>query len=89
MAQSVKNGAIKLQNNQHNYNTRNSQQLHSSQFKTKFHQTNVDFMAAKIYNQIPTEIKNLAFKKFSKNLKDWLLEKAFYSIDELNRNVDI
>lgn len=54
----------------------------------KLFQKNAYFMAIKIFNKIPDKIKNLPINKFKKELTIWLLDKCFYSVNELFCNAE-
>ena len=75
----------------HNHNTRNANHLHMPAANiTKYKKGNY-YMGSKIYNQLPSYIKDLVNneKIFKKTLQRFLIDNAFYSIDEfLNFNVN-
>lgn len=50
--------------------------------KSSLHYRNSYQMSIKIYNHIPKNIRELPFRFFKSNLKNWLLEKNFYSVQE-------
>lgn len=50
--------------------------------KTKRFQKNCFAMCIKIYNHIPNHIKHLPKKQFESSLREWLLKKSFYTVEE-------
>jgi hypothetical protein len=58
--------------------------LHYSSVKLKKFQTGVDYMGVKIYNSLPTYIKNEInnAKVFELLLNKFLLKNSFYSLEE-------
>jgi hypothetical protein len=61
---------------------------HRSDFQTKFcridiFKKNVNNLGTKLYNKVPNHLKNLEdLKPFKKQLKAFLLQQTFYSVDE-------
>jgi hypothetical protein len=49
-----------------------------------FYQKEVYYMTIKIYNRLPSSLKDLTYKKkqFKLTLKRYLLENSFYSLQE-------
>jgi glucan biosynthesis protein len=56
--------------------------LHSS--KLTVYQKGTYYMAIKMYNSLPTQIKGIAYdpKQFRKNLKSFLYLNSFYTLQE-------
>ena len=67
----------------HTYNTRNKTDLTINTFRLNIFKINIDYMGPKIINHLPDR-----FKKLSNNLikqrqiKNWLLEKTFYTLED-------
>lgn len=81
----VKENFDTFMQNQHNhiYQTRSKNSLKPVQHRTKIFHLSPQYMGPKIYNKLPDYIKDLAqFNQFKRHLKEWLLERAFYSIEE-------
>ena len=53
-----------------------NEQLHISIYKTKRTQFTIKFMGAKVWNLIPTTVRNLAISKFKKQYKNLLLNEV-------------
>jgi hypothetical protein len=68
----------------HDINTRFNQNLHLPSTNLTLVQKGVFFSGRKIYNQLPLRIKMLCkdIKHFKSSLRTYLIEHAFYSIDE-------
>ena len=41
-----------------------------------------DYARAKLYNKLPDDLKNLAFTRFKKSLRVFLIDKCYYSINQ-------
>lgn len=54
--------------------------LHAS--TTQLYGRNSYQMAIKVYNRLNDDMKSLSLEKFKLKLKNWLLEKSFYSLNE-------
>lgn len=67
---------------------RHTNKLFIPKCNVKLFQKNIYFMAIKIFNKIPNNIKELPITKFKTKLTTWLLDKCFYDINEffLNKN---
>jgi hypothetical protein len=67
----------------HNFPTRH-QDLHLPIANLSVFQEGVYFSGIKIYNNLPTRIKQLSHDtlKFKKAVKGFLLDKSFYSLEE-------
>lgn len=57
--------------------------------KCKIFKTNCYYLAIKIFNYIPNNIKELPYKLFKKTLFQWVQEKCLYSLNELFSNNNI
>jgi len=68
----------------HNFPTRNQKDLHPPIANLSVFQKGVYFSGIKIYNNLPTRIKQLSHDtlKFKKAVKRFLLDKSFYSLEE-------
>jgi hypothetical protein len=79
----LNNEGLKQNVAKHDYKTRNR-----SDFETQFCRTNifnksVNNLGTKLYNKLPNYLKNLEnCKFFKKQLKAFLLQQIFYSVDE-------
>jgi hypothetical protein len=77
------NEGLKQNLAKHDYKTRNR-----SDFQTQFCRTNifkkrVNNLGTKLYNKLPNYLKNLENSKlFKKQLKAFLLQQTFYSVNE-------
>ena len=71
-----------LETNQelHHYNTRSKNQIH----RVNCTASAPNSYAALIYNKIPAELRKCQGDAFKKELKKWLIEKEFYSLDGFN-----
>lgn len=67
----------------HNYGTRQRHLIQPIHHRLQILHRSPQYMAPKVYNKLRPEFKNLVCPiKFRKYLKSWLIEKAFYSLDE-------
>jgi len=68
----------------HNYNTRYRIQLHKPSAALTLYQKGLYYESVRIYNKLPYNIAELILqnKGFLTNLKKYLLEKAYYSVEE-------
>ena len=67
----------------HLHNTRQKNNVHTIKYRTNLTQTNSNYINSKLYNKLPTEIKNITnMDQFLHKLKQFLLQKAYYSINE-------
>jgi hypothetical protein len=67
----------------HQHNTRYKNSVHVNHFRSTLAQSSPHFMASKIYNRLPQEIRNCSdLTKFKKKLKSFLVDKAYYSLEE-------
>jgi hypothetical protein len=88
-----KHKADLMQNiNIHTYNMRKNQDFHVKFCRTTLLKKSVVNMGIELYSKVPNKLKNLAsFSAFKKDLKSFLLEHSFYTINEflsLNKKVD-
>lgn len=86
-----KNPSIYQDNSKfHDYNTRNKNNLHIELKRLTLVQKGVYYSSIKLFNVLPPHIKCLhtELPKFKQSLKDYLIEKSFYTVDEyLEENV--
>jgi hypothetical protein len=68
--------------NVHSYDTRNKNSLRIEQYHYSTSQKNNFHMSIKLYNALPTEIKNLPISSFRNKIKDILIMFCLYSVDE-------
>lgn len=66
----------------HSRNLRNRKRLVSVKYKTSLLTNSLLGMASKIYNKIPSTIKDLTLQSFKKELKKCLIDKTYYSLNE-------
>ena len=68
----------------HEHNTRHRTQLAYTKHTTHSYEKHSSYLTAKLFNKLPTEIKSTtAIKKnFKKSLRDYLLNKCLYSVNE-------
>jgi hypothetical protein len=68
----------------HSHNTRTTNNLHIPAVNTTKYKKGSYYMSSKIFSQLPNYIKNTANneKTFKKVLHTFLIDNAFYSIDE-------
>ena len=64
----------------HKYKTRNKSNLQSSVYQ--YLQKNVEFSIKKIWNKLPTQLRNLPLNLFKAQLKSVLFSRAYYTINE-------
>lgn len=50
--------------------------------RTSLYEKHCYYKGAVLYNKLPKEMKNLPVRKFEKQVKDMLLKKAYYSVDD-------
>jgi hypothetical protein len=69
--------------NLHEYNTRRKDDLHVKKFNIVTCKNDVINMGIKLYNKLSLELRKLkAEKEFKQNLKIFLLEHPFYTLQE-------
>jgi len=68
----------------HNHDIRSSKNFHLPVINLTIHQDGAYYTGIKIFNYLPTDIKNVAneIQVFKKILKQFLLDNSFYSIVE-------
>jgi hypothetical protein len=67
----------------HDYETRHRSDLQTQNCRTDIFKKNVINLGTKLYNKLPNYLKNLEnLKPFKKQLKAFLLQQTFYSVDE-------
>lgn len=78
----VKKNMDLFDNASHSHNTRNRGNVVSARYRYSFLQKNVEHMITKIYNRVPIEIRDLPLYKIKKQMRDILLRKAYYNVQE-------
>jgi hypothetical protein len=75
----------------HKYRTRYKKDLHLPIVNTKKYKEGLYFSAIKLHNHLPEYIKSLSSdqKRFKNNLKEFLCQNSFYSIQEYYEFKDI
>lgn len=66
----------------HVYNTRHKSNLQPSLNKYQYLQKNVEFSIKKIWNHLPQRLRNLPLNQFKKQLKLFLVSRAYYTLNE-------
>lgn len=74
---------FKQHNDIHHYDTRNN-----SKIEIEFHRVNkskfsTNYYAPKLYNKLPSHIKYLPANQYKEQIKTYLTERAFYSLNEV------
>lgn len=68
----------------HSYNTRNRQQFLTPAHRTKKYESSPLYQGRIIYSQLPANIRAATTRPiFRKRLKNYLIEKAFYTLNEM------
>jgi hypothetical protein len=68
----------------HDHNKRKKHDLHTRHCNTILYQKSVINMGIKLFNRLPIQLKQLdKFKNFKREVKTFLLNNSFYTIDEL------
>jgi hypothetical protein len=77
-------GLFKLNCDVHNIQTRQKVDLHTPSSKLTLFQKGVQYSGSKIFNHLPSSIKDLSndVKSFKVALKNFLLTHTFYTVDE-------
>jgi hypothetical protein len=81
----IKNKELFIANEEtHSYGTHNCTDLYYPSIKLKKFHTGVHYMGVKIYNSLPTYVKNEInnAKVFELLIKKFLLKNSFYSLEE-------
>lgn len=66
----------------HNYNTRNKSDLQPVFHRLQRCQNGPGFHAVTYFNKLPKAVKDLGEPQFKRKVKEFLLQKAFYSVNE-------
>lgn len=67
----------------HNYPTRHSDDLHITNFRLATFKKSPHCFCSYIFNKLPNQIKTqISFRSFKNHLRNFLLEKSFYSVNE-------
>lgn len=85
----VKNNLSKFppNNYNHNYDTRESDNLATPLHKLSKYEESPNYIGIKLYNRIPDFLKSIAnIKAFKNETKKYLAVKCFYSVDEFLKN---
>lgn len=73
---------FQIYNFKHHYNTRHCSAFQYPAHNSKKYEKGPLYMGLKLYNKIPDCFKDLPIKKFVSSIKNILIHKAYYSIDE-------
>ena len=69
--------------NIHNHNTRSRNDLHVIKYSTNLGQKNSDYLNKILYNHLSKTIKDIKeYSKFKDKLTQFLIKKAYYSIQD-------
>lgn len=71
-----------LRNFTHNYSTRKNHEINIPQFRLAKSTSSHKFLQVKLFNSLPETSHLIEEAFFKKKLSKWLLQNAFYSIDE-------
>lgn len=71
----------------HRYETRHRDEICTEFTRLTRGQTGVNFHGIKLYNLLTNNIKTLPLIKFRSTIKDFLLKNAFFSQDEIERDI--
>ncbi|KAG8276518.1 hypothetical protein J6590_108834 [Homalodisca vitripennis] len=72
--------------NTHHYNTRRATDFHLPGHRLSLFEEKPSYMGLKLWNHLPEDLKGHGAAKFKKEVKLWLLQNPFYSLEEhLNR----
>ena len=67
----------------HQYNTRNRSEFEIIKHRLQKTEKHPSVLGAKLFNKLPNSLKNVTnSKKFKNEIKQYLIENAFYSVDE-------
>ena len=79
----LNNERLKQNLAKHDYETQNISDFHAQFCRTNFFKKSVNNLGTKLCNKLPNYLKNLENSKlFKKQLKAFLLQQTFYSVDE-------
>lgn len=73
----------------HKYSTRKKENLLESKTNYTFLQKNVHFSIIKIYNRISEEVRRLDIKTLKVKLKNLLIDRAYYTMEEFHADRDL
>ena len=74
---------VQLNSNVHTYNTRRKRDIHIQSYKTDLCKRSGVNMGSELYNKVPGYIKQIdSYKTFRKELKSFLRQHAFYSVEK-------
>lgn len=73
---------LQLCSDLHSYNTRQKDLISISRHRLKVTQQGVDYWGIKLYNTLPTIMKQQNYAKFQRSVKNILLANAFYSVQD-------
>jgi hypothetical protein len=75
---------LELNSHVHNHNTRKKMDIHVQSHKTDIYKKSVLNMETKVYNKLPSYIKEIDhYKAFKKQQKLFLLRHTFYSVEKI------
>jgi hypothetical protein len=75
---------VKQNSEIHRYNTRKKYDLHTGHCSTVLYQKSVTNTGIKLYNKLPKQLKQIDdYKDFKKQVKNFLLQNVFYTIEEV------
>jgi hypothetical protein len=67
----------------HNYETRaRNNYIRPLKHKTKIYEKSISYKGIKLYNDLPVNVKDLAFNEFKMYIKNFFVNNVFYSISE-------
>lgn len=71
----------------HDYNTRNSHLLHTPRFR--LHRSAMNSISVQLYNRLSVTTRLLSMNNFKNAIKNFLIQRAFYSIEEYMTTPDV
>ncbi|KAG8302519.1 hypothetical protein J6590_031589 [Homalodisca vitripennis] len=71
--------------NTNHYNTRRATDFHLPGHRLSLFEEKPSYMGLKLWNHLPENLKGHGAAKFKKEVKLWLLQNPFYSLEYLNR----
>ncbi|KAK9686146.1 hypothetical protein QE152_g37412 [Popillia japonica] len=66
----------------HEYNTRRGSDIRLNYLRLLKSMDGVNYYAIKFFNVLPSNVRQLPFAHFKSSVKNYLISKAFYTIDE-------
>lgn len=69
----------------HSYPTRNNNKINLEKHHHTFFERSPQYSGSRLYNVLPNELKGLENTAFRREIKNLLLKKCFYSVDEFMR----